>query len=85
MILEQLKKGKKALISYSQSLLVTNRNLKIVKSIPKEQQINQKSEIADVVGEYDEEFWENYNTIKAGKEVKKAVDDINKSKNEVTK
>ncbi|NJO90235.1 MAG: hypothetical protein HC831_15780 [Chloroflexia bacterium] len=78
--LDQPKKKKKAIIDYSQSLLITERNLEIVKSIPKEQQISRKSKIADEIGEYDEEFWRNYNTIKAGKEVKKAIEDINKTK-----
>jgi len=52
----------------------------VVRSIPKEQQISRKSEIADEVGEYDEKFWKSYNTIKAGNKVKKAVEDINKGK-----
>jgi hypothetical protein len=77
--LEQPKKEKKAIIDYSQSLLITERNLEIVKSIPKEQQIDRKSKIADEVGEYDEEFWKNFNIIKAGQEVKRALEDINKT------
>jgi len=41
-------------------------------------QISRNSKIADETGVYDEEFWENYNTIKAGNEVKKAVEEIKK-------
>ena len=82
LLLDQSKKDKKAQIDYSQSLLITNHDLIKVKSIPKEQQISRKSEIADVVGEYDEEFWKNYNTIKAGSEVKKAVEEIEKNNGE---
>jgi hypothetical protein len=31
------------------------------------------------VGEYDEGFWKNFNIIKAGQEVKRALEDINKT------
>ena len=75
---KQAKAKKTALIYFSQSLLITSRNLVNLKSIPKNEQIGRNSKIADETGEYDEEFWKNYNTIKAGNEVKKAVENIKK-------
>ena len=72
------KLDKKALIYFSQDLLITSRNFVNVKSIPKDKQISRKSRIADETGEYDEKFWKNYNTIKAGYKVKKAAEEIRK-------
>jgi len=79
---KQAKRKRTALIYFSQSLLITKRNLVNVKSIPKDEQIGRNSKIADETGEYDEKFWKNYNTIKAGNEVKKAAEEIKKANQE---
>lgn len=54
-------------------LLVTDIQPTDLKRFPREEQFNQRDIFVEMIGEYDQRFWENYNIIKPDEELQNAI------------
>lgn len=54
-------------------LLITDIQPTDLKRFPREEQFNQRDIFVEMIGEYDQKFWENYNIIKPDEELQNAI------------
>ena len=54
-------------------LMITDIHPTELKRFPREEQFNQRDIFVEMIGEYDQKFWENYNIIKPDEELQNAI------------
>lgn len=81
-IVDKLTKKKKVYIyTTEKELMISEINKEEIRKFNKEELLNTKKEFSKQIGEYDEEFWKNYNTLKVTKSQKMLIDDMDNNEN----
>jgi len=76
-IIDKLTRKKKVYVyTTEKELMISEIKRKNIEKFNNEELLNPKKEFSKQIGEYDEEFWENYNTIIATELQKILIDDI---------
>ena len=80
-IIDKLIRKKKVYIyTTEKDLMISEINKENIKKFNDDELLNPQKEFSKQVGEYDEEFWKNYNIIKATESQKVLIDDMNDGK-----